>query len=229
MSPFNAFQFIQGLETLPLRMREHCRTRQRSHSISSAIPRWRASSTRACTRRPSSAGAPRPTSGRFRWARRLRAQAGPRSRRALHRCAQALLSRGQHRRCPLAGHPSGQHHALAASPADQLASGVTPGYVRLSVGIEHIDDIMPISTRPWRRRRQPVAEAASLVNSPRAGSDAGGVESVRCPATSHALMTKVNIAQLLRVIVCAWGHRALRRRRQGSGPSPTARRAEAFD
>ena len=23
MSPFNAFQFIQGLETLPLRMREH--------------------------------------------------------------------------------------------------------------------------------------------------------------------------------------------------------------
>src|SRR6185295_11450370 len=25
MSPFNAFQFVQGLETLPLRMREHCR------------------------------------------------------------------------------------------------------------------------------------------------------------------------------------------------------------
>src|SRR6202008_1120473 len=25
MSPFNAFMFIQGLETLPLRMREHCR------------------------------------------------------------------------------------------------------------------------------------------------------------------------------------------------------------
>ena len=24
MSPFNAFQFIQGLETLPLRIREHC-------------------------------------------------------------------------------------------------------------------------------------------------------------------------------------------------------------
>ncbi|MGH6862351.1 MAG: O-acetylhomoserine aminocarboxypropyltransferase/cysteine synthase family protein, partial [Phyllobacterium sp.] len=28
MSPFNAFQFIQGLETLPLRMREHCRNTQ---------------------------------------------------------------------------------------------------------------------------------------------------------------------------------------------------------
>jgi len=33
------------------------------------------------------------------------------------------------------------HHSQL-SPADQLASGVTPGYVRLSVGIEHIDDII---------------------------------------------------------------------------------------
>ncbi len=29
MSPFNAFLFIQGLETLPLRMREHCAQRRR--------------------------------------------------------------------------------------------------------------------------------------------------------------------------------------------------------
>ena len=28
MSPFNAFQFIQGMETLPLRMREHCAQRR---------------------------------------------------------------------------------------------------------------------------------------------------------------------------------------------------------
>ncbi|HEY9547909.1 MAG TPA: PLP-dependent transferase, partial [Kiloniellaceae bacterium] len=27
-------------------------------------------------------------------------------------------------------------------PEDQLATGVTPGYLRLSVGIEHIDDIL---------------------------------------------------------------------------------------
>jgi hydrogenase maturation protease len=26
--------------------------------------------------------------------------------------------------------------------AEQLATGVTPGYIRLSVGIEHIDDII---------------------------------------------------------------------------------------
>jgi O-acetylhomoserine (thiol)-lyase len=28
------------------------------------------------------------------------------------------------------------------SPEDQAASGVTPGYVRLSIGIEHSDDII---------------------------------------------------------------------------------------
>ena len=34
MSPFNAFLFIQGLETLPLRMREHCAQRQRGGQAS---------------------------------------------------------------------------------------------------------------------------------------------------------------------------------------------------
>jgi O-acetylhomoserine (thiol)-lyase len=41
----------------------------------------------------------------------------------------------------LAIHPASTTHSQL-SPADQLASGVTPGYVRLSVGIEHIDDVI---------------------------------------------------------------------------------------
>jgi len=41
----------------------------------------------------------------------------------------------------LAIHPATTTHSQL-SPEDQLASGVTPGYVRLSVGIEHIDDII---------------------------------------------------------------------------------------
>jgi O-acetylhomoserine (thiol)-lyase len=41
----------------------------------------------------------------------------------------------------LAIHPaSTTHQQLSAE--DQLATGVTPGYLRLSVGIEHIDDIL---------------------------------------------------------------------------------------
>ena len=41
----------------------------------------------------------------------------------------------------LAIHPASTTHSQL-NGADQLASGVTPGYVRLSVGIEHIDDII---------------------------------------------------------------------------------------
>jgi O-acetylhomoserine (thiol)-lyase len=41
----------------------------------------------------------------------------------------------------LAIHPASTTHSQL-SPDNQLASGVTPGYVRLSVGIEHIDDIL---------------------------------------------------------------------------------------
>ena len=38
-------------------------------------------------------------------------------------------------------HPASTTHSQL-SEEEQLATGVTPGYVRLSVGIEHIDDII---------------------------------------------------------------------------------------
>jgi O-acetylhomoserine (thiol)-lyase len=41
----------------------------------------------------------------------------------------------------LAIHPASTTHSQLSSE-DQMASGVTPGYVRLSIGIEHIDDII---------------------------------------------------------------------------------------
>jgi O-acetylhomoserine (thiol)-lyase len=41
----------------------------------------------------------------------------------------------------LAIHPASTTHSQL-SDEDQMASGVTPGYVRLSIGIEHIDDII---------------------------------------------------------------------------------------
>jgi len=41
----------------------------------------------------------------------------------------------------LAIHPASTTHSQL-SEAEQAATGVTPGYVRLSIGIEHIDDII---------------------------------------------------------------------------------------
>ena len=41
----------------------------------------------------------------------------------------------------LAIHPASTTHSQLA-PAEQQATGVSPGYVRLSIGLEHIDDIL---------------------------------------------------------------------------------------
>ena len=41
----------------------------------------------------------------------------------------------------LAIHPATTTHSQL-TPEDQLATGVSDGYVRLSIGIEHIDDIL---------------------------------------------------------------------------------------
>jgi O-acetylhomoserine/O-acetylserine sulfhydrylase-like pyridoxal-dependent enzyme len=41
----------------------------------------------------------------------------------------------------LAIHPASTTHSQL-SPEEQARTGVTPGYVRLSIGIEHIDDIL---------------------------------------------------------------------------------------
>ncbi len=41
----------------------------------------------------------------------------------------------------LAIHPASTTHSQL-SAEDQLKAGVTPGYVRLSIGIEHYDDIV---------------------------------------------------------------------------------------
>jgi O-acetylhomoserine (thiol)-lyase len=41
----------------------------------------------------------------------------------------------------LAIHPASTTHSQL-SETEQLATGVTPGYIRLSVGIEHISDII---------------------------------------------------------------------------------------
>jgi len=41
----------------------------------------------------------------------------------------------------LAIHPASTTHSQL-SPEEQLSTGVSEGYVRLSIGIEHIDDIL---------------------------------------------------------------------------------------
>ncbi|MDQ2758822.1 MAG: bifunctional o-acetylhomoserine/o-acetylserine sulfhydrylase [Actinomycetota bacterium] len=62
----------------------------------------------------------------------------------------------------LAIHPASTTHSQG-SDADRLAAGVTPGLVRLSVGLEHIDDIVTDLEQGFSAARSAVVPVASGV------------------------------------------------------------------
>ena len=142
MSPFNAFQFIQGLETLPLRMREHCRNAaevalylQRHSAVARVI--YPALHEDVEQRRRANVYL-RGFGGLVGFELKQGSLAGARFIDAL-KLFYHVANIGDTR--SLAIHPASTTHSQL-SPADQEASGVTPGYVRLSVGIEYIEDII---------------------------------------------------------------------------------------
>lgn len=142
ISPFNAFQLIQGVETLPLRLRAHCENAakvadflQKHEKVTSVIyPSLQdgESRRRADTYLKGGYGSLigfELTAG---------VEAGKKFIDALQMFYH-VANIGDAR--SLAIHPASTTHSQL-SAEDQLASGVTPGYVRLSIGIEHIDDIL---------------------------------------------------------------------------------------
>ena len=142
MSPMNAFQFIQGLETLPLRMRAHCENATKvanflnAHDkVTSVIyPGLQSGASKAYADTHMSSGY-----GGLVGFELLEGKAAGKKfidgLELLYHVANIGDARS------LAIHPASTTHSQL-SGEDQLASGVTPGYVRLSVGIEHIDDII---------------------------------------------------------------------------------------
>ena len=142
ISPFAAFQILQGLETLPVRMEQH-----NANAIVVA-------NTLATHSKVEKVYFPGLQSGdhRRRADAYLRggygalvgfelkdgAEAGRRFIDAL-KLIYHVANIGDAR--TLAIHPATTTHSQL-SEADQLSTGVTPGYVRLSVGIEHPDDII---------------------------------------------------------------------------------------
>jgi O-acetylhomoserine (thiol)-lyase len=161
MSPFNAFQFIQGLETLPLRMREHCRNAaevalylQRHPAVSRVI--YAGMHEDATRHRRAATYLKGGFGGLVGFELRGGRDAGMRFIDAL-KMFYHVANIGDAR--SLAIHPASTTHSQL-SPADQLASGVTPGYVRLSVGIEHIDDIIADLDQALAVAAAPVSNAA---------------------------------------------------------------------
>ena len=142
MSPFNAFLTLQGLETLALRMVKHCENTQRVADFLKKRPEV----TKVI--HPSvQTGVHRQRAERY-----LKGGLGglvgfelAGGKEAGRRFIDALemfyhvANIGDAR--SLAIHPATTTHSQL-SPQEQEATGVSDGYVRLSVGIEHIDDII---------------------------------------------------------------------------------------
>jgi len=150
LSPFNAFQFIQGLETLPLRIKAHTAnaravadTLAEHPKVAKVIyPGFATGEDRRRAETYLKGGY-----GGLVGFELASAEAGRRFIDGLE-LFYHVANIGDAR--SLAIHPASTTHAQL-SPEDRLRSGVTDGYIRLSVGIEHIDDILADLTQALDR------------------------------------------------------------------------------
>lgn len=140
-SPFNSFLFAQGLQTLPLRMQRHS---DNALALAAYLERHPAVSWVNYPGLPSHASyerarkyLPRGASGVLTFGIKGGAAAGKKFMEACKLIA-LVVHVGDARSCVL--HPASTTHRQL-SEEQQIASGVTPDLIRLSVGIEHIDDI----------------------------------------------------------------------------------------
>ena len=160
LSPTNAFQFIQGLETLPLRIREHVKNASAVADFLAAHPAV------------ASVNYPRLQTGTA--ARRAHdylkggygglvgfelkggfdaGQAFINALKLFYHVANIGDARS------LAIHPASTTHSQL-NAVEQRDTGVTEGYVRLSIGIEHIDDIIADLTQALDAAGSTLTEAA---------------------------------------------------------------------
>ncbi len=142
LSPFNAFLFLQGLETLPLRIARHSENALALARWLEADPRVAWVSYPGLPAHPSHALAGRYLDGGFGGIVTFGVAGGVEAGRRLIdgvRLFSLLANVGDAK--SLIIHPASTTHQQLA-PAEQLASGVTPDLIRLSVGLEHLDDLI---------------------------------------------------------------------------------------
>jgi O-acetylhomoserine (thiol)-lyase len=142
LSPFNAFLLLQGLETLPLRLRQHNENaiaianflRDRPEVSHVIFPGLQSGEQRRRADTYLSGG----YGALIGFELKGGVETGRRFIDAL-KLFYHVANIGDAR--SLAIHPASTTHQQLASE-EQLAAGVTPGYVQLSIGIEHPEDII---------------------------------------------------------------------------------------
>jgi len=142
MSPFNAFMFIQGLETLALRMREHCSNAEKvaqylaNHdSVEKVIY---PSVMEGYAKERADKYLTRGNGGLMGFEIKGGVEAGKKFINALE-MVYHVANIGDSR--SLAIHPASTTHSQL-SPEELESTGISASFVRLSIGLEHIDDII---------------------------------------------------------------------------------------
>ena len=162
LSPFNAFLFLQGLETLPLRMERHS-------SNALAVARWLEKDPRVAwvsypglESHPTHANARKYLKGGFGGVLTFGVKAGDEvARRVIDRVQLFSLLANVGDAKSLIIHPASTTHEQL-SPEQRAAAGVRPGLVRLSLGLEHLDDLIAdLDQALTAALAEPAAEAAA--------------------------------------------------------------------
>ncbi len=142
ISPFNSFMILTGLETLHLRMQRHCENAMKvaefleSHPKVSWVlyPGLKSHPTYEYAKRYLKNG----FGGLVGFGIKGGKEAGVKFIESL-KLFSHLANIGDAK--SLAIHPASTTHAQLTEE-EQIAAGITPDFIRLSVGIEHIDDIL---------------------------------------------------------------------------------------
>jgi O-acetylhomoserine (thiol)-lyase len=142
LSPLNAFFFLQGIETMALRMERHSTNAATVARFLSRHPRVAWVSYPGLTDHPSHAVASRLLSGGYGAILTFGVEGGHRAARTVAdrvQLASLLANIGDAR--TLIIHPASTTHQQL-SVKERLAAGVSDDLIRLSVGLEHPDDII---------------------------------------------------------------------------------------
>jgi O-acetylhomoserine (thiol)-lyase len=142
LSPFNAFLLLQGLETLHLRMIRHCENALAVAGCLEKHPKVAWVSYPGLPSSPERARAdqylPKGAGAIVGFGVKGGLESGKKFINSLQLISH-LANIGDAK--SLAIHPASTTHSQL-SAEEQLATGVTPDFIRLSIGIEHIDDII---------------------------------------------------------------------------------------
>jgi O-acetylhomoserine (thiol)-lyase len=162
LSPFNAFLFLQGLETLPLRIQRHSEN-------ALAVARWLEArddvtwvSYPGLESHPSHGFARRYLKGGFGGIVTFGVKGGVDAGRRLIdnvKIFSLLANVGDAK--SLIIHPASTTHQQL-TPEDQLSTGVTEDLIRLSVGLEHVDDLIADLDQSLHAASEPDRDARTV-------------------------------------------------------------------